>query len=401
MRVLVACPMPTDTLEHLRALVQDVIYLPELSAEELPNHIAGVGILVYRTLRVSAAILQRADALQLLIHSGSGPGDVAIEDASAAGVFVTHCPDQHATAVAELTLGLIVALDRRIVDNALACRAGTWDRAALGQARGLAGRTLGILGYGEIGRRVARRARAFDMRVLAWSAQLGTEAVHEPGVEFRNWPRELARTCDVLTLHATGEDEDEPDVIVDAEFLENVPPGTSLVHVGNPSAIDHAALARAIEQKQLRVALDVHSSEPLVDNIRTRVKLCDLPGVICTQHIGPLTEQARHATAEEVLRIIRGFLISGEADNCLNLADQSPATWQLVVRVRDQVGVMAAILEAVRADGINAQEITSRVFVGAKAAWCAIALDERPSTEALAAIRQLPDVLHLELRAVV
>ena len=110
---------------------------------------------------------------------------------------------------------------------------------------------------------------------------------------------------------------------------------------------------------------------------------------------------SRRATADEVVRIVQAFVVSGEALNCLNLCDRSPATWQLVLRVRDQVGVMAALLEAIRADGINAQEISSRVFTGVKAAWCTIALDERPSTEALDSIRALPQVLHLELRAVV
>jgi D-3-phosphoglycerate dehydrogenase / 2-oxoglutarate reductase len=145
----------------------------------------------------------------------------------------------------------------------------------------------------------------------------------------------------------------------------------------------------------------VFRSEPAGDSGRFRSRLCDLPGVIGTQHIGAITEQARQATADEVVRIVQAFVVSGEALNCLNLCERSPATWQLVLRVRDQVGVMAAILEAIRADGINAQEISSRVFTGVKAAWCTIALDERPSTEALSSIRALPQVLHLELRAVV
>jgi D-3-phosphoglycerate dehydrogenase len=145
----------------------------------------------------------------------------------------------------------------------------------------------------------------------------------------------------------------------------------------------------------------VYASAPASDQARFRSRLCDLDAIITTPHIGPLTEQARWATAQEVVRIFRAFVVSGEVLNCLNLCEHSPATWQLVLRVRDQVGVMAAILEAVRADGINAEEISSRVFVGAKAAWCTIALDERPSTEALEAIRALDDVLHLELRAVV
>jgi D-3-phosphoglycerate dehydrogenase len=177
--------------------------------------------------------------------------------------------------------------------------------------------------------------------------------------------------------------------------------GAYLVHVGRPDAVDEAALADAVRRRHLRVALDVHQSEPLADTGRFRCNLLDLPGVIATQHIGPLTQQARSAVADEVVRIARTFLISGEVLNCLNLAERSPARWQLVLRVRDQVGVMASILDSVRADGINAEEISSRVFTGAKAAWCTIALNERPSAEAIEAIRSIPDVMHLEVRAVV
>jgi D-3-phosphoglycerate dehydrogenase len=166
--------------------------------------------------------------------------------------------------------------------------------------------------------------------------------------------------------------------------------------------VDEVALAEAIPRRHLRVALDVFANEPAGDQGRFRCRLCDVPGVVIgTQHIGPLTEQARQATADEVVRIVRAFIVSGEVPRCLNLCDRSPATWQLALRVRDQVGVLAAILEAVRADGVNAEEVACRVFTGARAAWITIALDERPSTEALDTIGGLSDVLHLELHAVV
>lgn len=400
MKILVACELRDSALEELHALAQEVDYRPRAAPAELREAIGDVSILVVRNARVSAEVIQRGRKLQMVVHAGSGPGDIALEEASTAGVFVTHCPDQHATAVAELTIGLIIALDRRIVENTLALREGQWIRDSFADARGLAGRTLGILGYGEIGRRVARRAQALEMRIVAWPPP-PAGGPPEPGIEFCNWPRELARASDVVTVHAVGEDEDEREVLVDAEFLDSLPEGATLVHVGHPGGVDPAALARAIEQRRLRVGVDVYVSEPASDRARVRFPLCELPGVVCTQHIGPLTEQARQAIADEVVRIVRAFLVSGDVLNCLNLCERSPATWQLVLRVRDQVGVMASILEAVRADGINAEEISSRVFTGAKAAWCTIALDERPSQEALDAIAALPDVLHLELRAVV
>jgi D-3-phosphoglycerate dehydrogenase / 2-oxoglutarate reductase len=399
MRILVTCELPDAALELLRSLATELQYVPDASAQSLREHVSAAGILVVRGLRVSPEIVARARGLQMIVHAGPGTGEIALDEASAQGVFVTHCPDQHAAAIAELTLGLVLALDRRIVDNTLALRSGKWTRPTPGDARGLAGRTLGILGYGAVGLLVAQRARAFDLKVVAWSpaATAAPPGVHE--IELCNWPRELARKSDIVTVHAEGDD--ERGGVVDAEFLQSMPEGACLVHVGQPGAVDEAALAEAVSRRKLRVALDVFASEPAAEHARFHSRLCQLPGVLCTPHIGPLTEQARQATGDEVVRIIRAFLVSGEVLNALNLCDRSPATWQLMLRVRDQVGVMAAILEAIRADGINAEEISSRVFVGAKAAWCTIALNERPSTEALEAIRGLADVLQLELRAVV
>jgi D-3-phosphoglycerate dehydrogenase len=394
----VACELSDAVLQQLRALGAVVDYRPQPTAGTLRDNLNDVGILVVRNTRVAGEVIAHAKALQMIVHAGSGPGNIAVEEASAAGVFVAHCPDKHAEAVAELTFALLLALDRQIVANTLALREGRWARGELSAARGLAGRTLGIFGYNAIGRLVAGRARAFEMRVLAWAARPLADTAPEPDVEFCNWPRELARQSDMVAVMPL---EDESELLVDAAFLQSLPDGAYLVHVGHPGMVDEAALVKAIEEQHLRVAIDARSSEPTGDSGRFRCRLCDLPNVIGTQRIATLTQQAREATANEVVRVVRQFLVSGEVVNCLNLCDRSPATWQLVLRLRDQVGVMASVLDAVRADGVNAQEISSRVFTGAKAAWCTIALDERPSSEALDNIRALPDVLHLELRAVV
>ena len=217
-------------------------------------------------------------------------------------------------------------------------------------------------------------------------------------VEFCPWPRELARQCD-LVIVLSVEGEREP--VVDEEFLAGLPEGAYLVHVGRGGPVDEHALVQAIERRGLRVALDAFAAEPAGDTGRFRSRLLELSGVIGTPHVAELTTQARQATAAEVVRVIRGFVVGGEVLNCLNLCERSPATWQLLLRVKDQPGVLAAILDVVRADGINAQEISSRVFLGARASWITIALDERPSSEALDSIRTLASVLHLELRAVV
>lgn len=399
MHILVACELPDAALDQLRSLATAVRYEPNLTAQDLRDQMRDVGILVSGDIRISAETISRAKTLQMIVHAGPGPGDVALEEASGQGVFVTHCPDQHATAIAELTFGLILALDRRIVENTIALREGRWTRTELADARGLAGRTLGIVGYGTVGRVVARRARAFEMKVIAWSPALAPARPPDPDIELCNYPRELARRAEIVTVHPADDAIRLP--LVDAEFLAALQPGAYLVHVGAPGAADEAALIQAIEQRQLRVAVDACGPEPLADQSRYRCRVCELPGVVGTQRVATLTQQAREATADEVVHIVRSFLVSGEVLNCINLCDRSPAVWQLVVRVRDQVGAIASILDTIRADGINAEEITNRVFIGAKAASCTIALNERPSTEALEALRALPSVLHLELRAMV
>ncbi|HMQ15660.1 MAG TPA: hypothetical protein PKC49_06780 [Phycisphaerae bacterium] len=155
----------------------------------------------------------------------------------------------------------------------------------------------------------------------------------------------------------------------------------------------------AVRDGRIRVASDVHLAAG--ETARVKSRLVDVADAIVTQRLAGATEQARSAVAREVVRIVRHFLISGEVLNVVNLLERSPATWQLVLRLRDTVGVMAAIMDAIRTDGVNAEEITSRVFSGARAAWCSIALDERPGNDTLEAIRRLPGVLHLDLRAVV
>lgn len=400
MKILVACDLPEDALRPLNSLATEVLIHPDADGPRLRELIKDVGILVVGDARVAPETIAHGKSLQMIVRAGPGPGEVAVDEASGQGVFVTHCPDQHATAVAELAFALMLALDRRIIENMEGLRDGRWNREEVGDADGLAGRTLGILGYNAVGKLVAERARAFGMHIVAWSpSTAGGPAPTDPSIEFCNWPRELARKADVVTVHV-GSDEARG-AVVDAEFLASMKPGASLVHVGHPGAADEGALLEAVQQQKIRVALDVFTSAPAGDHARFRCSLCSLPGVVVTQHIGPLTAQARRAVAAEVVRIIREFVVTGEAIQCINLLERSPATWQLVLRVRDQVGVMAAILEAIRADGINAQEITSRVFTGAKAASCTIALDERPSTEALEAVGQLADVMHLELRAMV
>jgi D-3-phosphoglycerate dehydrogenase len=399
MKILVACDMPEAMLAALRALGTEVTHCPRATGDELKLAVKDAAILIVGRARVSPEIIAAAPVLQMIVRRGSGVSNIALEDASREGVFVTHCPGREAAAVAELGLGLIVALDRGLVEQAHGLRDGDpLDGGRIGQ--GLVGRTLGVYNYDAVGIELASRAQSFGMKVTALAPGLAADpTLSAPGLDFYAWPRELARQSDVIFVHAPPDESEE--TWIDGDFLSHARRAALLVHIGRPSAIDPEALASAVEQKQLRVAIDILSFDPSRDAARFKWRLLDLPGVIATHRLATRTCQAREATAAEAVEVVRRYLVSGEVRNCVNLAERSPATWQLVLRLRDTVGVMASVMDAIRADGINAEEITCRVFSGAQAAWCVISLDERPSTESLAAIGAIPGVIHLELRAVV
>lgn len=400
MKILVACPLPGNMLPELRALGTEVNYQPELTAERLEELIPDVAVLVVSRLRVSPEAIEAGHALQLIVRAGTDTSNIAIEEASAAGIFVANCPYTDAIAIAELIIGLLVALDRRVLESSVTRCESERAQPARVDSLGLAGRRLGMLGFGPVEREIAKRARAFEMDVLAWSPGLTPELAAESQVQFCPWPRELARQSDAVTVYAAGQG--AKDLLVDAEFLRNMRAGAMFVHVGHPAALDQQALLKVARERGLRVACDVSSPQlPDSDTGRITARLQALPGVIGTCRLADRTQQMQDATAREVVRVIREFVIAGEAVNCLNLSEHSPATWQLVLRLRDKPGVLASIVEAVRADGINIEGVTTRLFTGARAAWCKVALDERPSNDTLSAIRASDGVLHLDVRALV
>ncbi len=393
MKILVACEMPDFALEALRAVGGQVLYSPDLSADDLPAAIRDVAILVVHRLRVGAEAIHTGTALQLIIRAGTGVSNIDVDEASSQGVFVSHCPHRDAVSIAEYALGLLVVLDRGLIRS-------TQESATRGNpeddALGLHGRTLGIIGGNPAARELACRATAFELKLLAWSPQAHPSATPPRGVELCASRRDLARRSELLVVVANEENDETP---LDADLLTSVRDGATVVFVGTPGGMEESAVIAAAGR--LRLAIDLTGQDTGRDALRLAARMANHPEVLVTHRLSDRTVHARHSVAGEVVHIVRQYVVSGQFLNCVNLLERSPATWQLVLRLRDAVGVMASIMDAIRADGVNAEEITSRVFVGARAAWCTIALDERPSMEALDAIRELDGVLHLELRAVV
>lgn len=389
MRILVADEFSRKHLEALRALGLTVDFRPELKADDLPEAAKDVSILVVRSTEVKPAVFEKANALSLVIRAGAGVNTIDVQAASARGVYVANCPGQNAIAVAELTWGLILGLDRRIADNVSSLRDGRWLKKEFSKAQGLYGRTLGLIGTGSIGTAVGERALAFGMRVVAHSRTLTPQKARSLGFDHGESVLAVARDSYVFTVHVPANAQSKN--MISRQVLAALPDGAIFINTSRADVVDQDALLDEAKSGRLRVGADVFASEPKGGEAPFDSPLAKLPNVYGTHHIGASTEQAQEAIAEETVRIVDSFLNRGEVPNCVNVAKKTPARFQLIVRHQDRVGVLANVLDQIRQAGINAQEIENTVFEGASAACCKIQLDSELPAEVLTRIRDRQD----------
>jgi D-3-phosphoglycerate dehydrogenase len=389
MKLLVADAFPKDRVQDLTALGLQVELKPDVSMKDLPEAARDASILVVRSKQVTAEVFEKAAALSLVVRAGAGVNTIDVAAASRKGVYVTNCPGQNAIAVAELAIGLVLALDRRIPDNVAQLRAGKWEKKRFSEADGLHGRTLGVAGLGAIGKAVVTRAQALGMRVVAWSRSLDDEGARRLGVDRASDLVALARASDYLSLHLPLKPETRG--AVNAQVLAALRPGAGLVNTARAEVVDQAALLEAAKAGRIRVATDVFAGEPEKGTADFTSELAQLPNVYGTHHIGASTAQAQDAIAREAVRIVAAFLHTGDVPNCVNVARKTPARARLVVRHLDKVGVLANVLGLVREAGINVEEVHNTIFEEARAASCTIDLGERPPEAVLGKIRGRTD----------
>lgn len=388
-KILVADAFPEEQLARLAALGLTVEHRPDVPAKDLPAAARDASILVVRSKQVAAAVFEGAPALSLVVRAGAGVNTIDVAAASRRGVFVANCPGQNSIAVAELAIGLVLALDRRIPDAVALLRAGRWDKKGFSEARGLFGRTLALAGLGAIGREVARRGQALGMRVVAWSRSLTDAAAKGLGVERAPDLVALAREADFLSLHLALTPETRG--VVSREVLGALRPGAALVNTARAELVDQDALLEVVRAGRLRLGTDVFAGEPEKGQADFDSPLAKLPGVYGTHHIGASTEQAQEAIAGETVRIVEAFVRGGQVPSCVNVARKTPARARLVVRHFDKVGVLANVLALIREAGINVEEVRNTIFEEAQAASCTIDVAERPPAAVIDRIRGRTD----------
>ncbi|MDX6498159.1 MAG: D-3-phosphoglycerate dehydrogenase / 2-oxoglutarate reductase [Blastocatellia bacterium] len=386
MHVLIADKFEQSGRVGLEAIGCEVSFQPDLKDDALVAAIAEhkPDVLVVRGTKVTEPMLA-AGPLKLIVRAGAGYNTIDVAAASRRGIYVSNCPGKNSIAVAELAFALILALDRRIADAVIALRAGEWNKKEFSKARGLFGRTLGLVGLGKIGQEMIPRARAFGMPVVAWSRSLTPERALELGVERMESPLDVAAAADIVSVHVAL----KPDtrMLIGADFFKAMRDGAYLINTSRGEVVDEAALVEAIHAKGIRAGLDVFAIEPTSAVAEFADPIVKEPGVYGTHHIGASTDQAQEAIAAETVRIIQSFKETGQVPNVVNLAQRTPATHRLVVRHRDRPGVLAQVLEALKAEHINVQEMENIVFEGAEAAVARINLDKAPSQANLDRLR--------------
>jgi D-3-phosphoglycerate dehydrogenase len=417
MKVLVADKFEQSGVDGLKAAGCDVVYNPDLKEQALAAAVkeTGADVLVVRSTKVTEPMLD-SGRLSLVVRAGAGYDNIDVKAASRRGIYVANCPGKNSVAVAELAFGLILALDRRIPDNVADLRAGKWNKKEYSKSRGLHGRTLGLLGFGNIGQEMARRAQAFGMHLAIWS-EIGVEVDRsglpidmpllvrlrpssgfpvDPFAQVCSTPEEVAEKSDILSVHVGLNDRTRG--LVGANLLNRLKPGSFLINAARGAIVDYAALAAAVKERNLRVALDVYAKEPSTAVADFSDPLVALPNVYGTHHIGASTDQAQEAIAAETVRIVRAYRETGRAPNVVNLSRQTPATHVMVVRHRDRPGVLAAIFTVLRDDEVNVQETENIVFTGAEAAVVRINLDGPPADGVIDHLRKgHPDILDVSV----
>jgi len=394
MRVLLADRLPAEAIERLEAAGDDVIVMPELTVEDLPDHIANAEVLVVRSTKVDATALNAADHLGLIVRAGAGTNTIDCARAAERGVFVCNVPGRNALAVAELALGLIISVDRHIADATSDARQGRWNKKIYSKAMGLYGRTLAIIGLGDIGIAVAERASGFGMAVTALAkpgrSESAIQRAEAAGITFVDTLADLLGNADVVSIHVPGAESTKG--MVNAAFLAEMRDGAMLINTSRGNIVDESALIDAMDNRGIRAGLDVFANEPAGGTADFDSVVASHPNVVATHHVGASTDQAQAAVANGTVDAIDSYR-DGHVANCVNLEDIPPRAATITVRHLDRVGVLASVLGVLREAHLNISNMQNRVFAGSTAAVATINVDHAVTDSTLDALRAVHDVI--------
>ena len=314
-RILVADKLAP---EGLALLEQDDRFECDMKVGITPAELASIvgeydGLLIRSGAKVTAEVLANPGKLKAIARAGVGVDNVDLPAATRAGVLVMNTPDANTISTAELTIGLMLALARNVLSASSSLAAGKWERSKFVGTQ-LAQKTLGIIGLGRVGKAVARRALAMDMKVLAYDPFFSGDTALGGQVRVLTDLDELLPQVDFLTLHTPGGAKTKN--MIGAEQLAKMKPSACVVNCARGGIVDESALAQALNDGIIAgAAVDVYTSEPPADRA-----LLEAKNIVATPHLGASTKEAQLAVSVEAVRAVMNYLATGEAANVVNVA---------------------------------------------------------------------------------
>lgn len=310
-------------------------------------------------VKLTADVLEGNRRLRAIVRAGVGTDNIDKDAATRSGIVVMNTPAGNTVSTAEHTMALILALSRNIPPAYQSLTEGRWDRKRF-MGTQLAGKTLGIVGLGRIGQAVAARARAFQMRIVAYDPFLSRERMQELGIEPCETVEQLLPQADYLTVHTPLSDETRG--LIGPEQIELLRPGARLVNCARGGIYNESALVEGLKAGKLAgVALDVFAHEPCTDS-----PLFGMPGVVCTPHLGASTAEAQTQVATEAVGLLVDFLRTGTIRHAVNVVPIDGRTLQKLHGFLDVAYRLGLLMAGWQQGGVQACQVTYRGDVASK-----------------------------------
>ena len=312
-RILVTDSIAGEGLDYLRSEEGfEILFAPDLPETDLKEAIRDAdGLIVRSGTEVTAEVLSSARRLRVIGRAGVGVDNIDVDAATERGVVVLNTPDANAISAAELTVAHMLALARHLPRADREVRSGSWSRGHL-IGNELNGKTVGVIGFGAIGRLVAERARGLGMKVLGHDPFIPAEVFRQQGVEAVDLNHLLGR-ADYVTLHCPLNDRTRG--LIGAQELAEMKPAGRLINCARGGLIDEAALYEALAAGRIAGAgLDVFEQEPPAGS-----PLLELENIVLTPHLGASTREAQLAVGLAIARQVASFLQTGEATGAVNV----------------------------------------------------------------------------------
>jgi D-3-phosphoglycerate dehydrogenase len=361
MKIVIAEKIAANAVQLLKDEADWIVITPDQLANGLETALKDADALIVRSaVDVNAQVLRSAEKLRVIGRAGVGVDNIDLEAATKAGIAVMNTPGANAVAVAEHTIALMLALARHLCRADSTTRAGKWEKKSL-QGSELRGKTLGIVGLGRIGMEVARRARAFDMKVVAHDPFVAAAVAREQNIQLVELDQIYAQ-ADYLTLHVgltpqTGG-------MINEKSLARMKKGVRIINCARGELLDETAVAAALASKHVGgIAIDVFTEEPPKDS-----PLLAMENVIATPHIAGSTNEAQDAVGVQIASQVREYLKRGVIQNAVNMPSidhQQYTQMQPYIALAEKLG---AFLAHIVPPAGSIQEISIR-YTGRIAEW--------------------------------